>query len=80
MTRERIAGFMLGISVGTAIGFFLRPPNGTDKNDNRQIPFAGAQNRADDVHKTRDPQDRRWPLSLSMAGRSPQGQDRGLSG
>ena len=28
MTRERIAGFLLGISVGTAVGFFLRTPEG----------------------------------------------------
>ena len=25
MTRERIAGFLFGISVGAAIGFFLKP-------------------------------------------------------
>jgi hypothetical protein len=26
MTRERLLGFLLGISVGTAVGFYLRPP------------------------------------------------------
>ena len=25
MTRERIVGFLLGISVGTVMGFYLRP-------------------------------------------------------
>ncbi len=25
MTRERIVGFLLGVSVGTAVGFYLRP-------------------------------------------------------
>lgn len=69
MTRERIAGFMLGISVGTAIGFFLRHSNGTDENGNRQISFDGMQNRAEDVQKTLDPQDRRWPVSPSMVGK-----------
>jgi len=32
MTRERIAGFMLGIGVGTVIGFFLTPPD-KDRRD-----------------------------------------------
>ncbi len=31
MTRERIAGFLLGISVGTAIGFFLKPFDNGDR-------------------------------------------------
>ena len=26
MTRERIAGFLMGIGLGTIIGFFLREP------------------------------------------------------
>jgi hypothetical protein len=33
MNREQIAGFLMGISVGTAIGFFLRPP----ENHRREI-------------------------------------------
>jgi hypothetical protein len=80
MTQERIAGFMLGISVGTAIGFFLRQPNGTEENDNKQIPLTRTQIRTDDVREARDTQDRRWSISRSTAGRSPQGQDRSLSG
>ena len=27
ITRERITGFLLGVGVGTAIGFFLQKPN-----------------------------------------------------
>jgi hypothetical protein len=27
MTREQIAGFMLGMSIGVAIGYLLRPPD-----------------------------------------------------
>ncbi|HLW86199.1 MAG TPA: hypothetical protein VKR60_13355 [Candidatus Sulfotelmatobacter sp.] len=27
ITRERIAGFLLGVGVGTAIGFFLQKPD-----------------------------------------------------
>ena len=69
MNRERIAGFMLGISVGTAIGFFLRQSNGTDENDDQQISFAGMQNRTDDVRATGDAQDRRWPVTPSMVGK-----------
>jgi hypothetical protein len=33
MTREQIAGFLMGISVGTAIGFFLKPFD----NDHRAL-------------------------------------------
>lgn len=68
MTREQIAGFMLGISVGTAIGFFLRPPNPTDEDNGRQFRFAGTRNLTDHVRKTGDPKDRRWPISGSSAG------------
>ncbi len=28
MSKERIAGFMLGLSAGFAVGYFLRPPEG----------------------------------------------------
>jgi hypothetical protein len=37
MTREHIAGFLMGISVGTAVGFFLQPP----ESHRREIDFAG---------------------------------------
>ncbi len=33
MTRERIVGFLLGISVGTFMGFYLRPAQ-SDREDN----------------------------------------------
>jgi hypothetical protein len=29
VTREKIAGFMLGVSVGVGIGLFLKPPEET---------------------------------------------------
>ena len=35
MTRDQIAGFMLGISVGTAVGFFLRESGGSDEISQR---------------------------------------------
>lgn len=31
MTRERIAGFLFGLSVGTAIGFLLKPPEDNER-------------------------------------------------
>jgi hypothetical protein len=36
MTREQIAGFLMGISVGTAIGFFLKP----FESDDRKLTFS----------------------------------------
>lgn len=33
MSRDHIAGFMLGVSAGVAIGYFLRPP--ADKTTSR---------------------------------------------
>ena len=30
-TRERIAGFLLGISLGTMVGFLLRQPIGRER-------------------------------------------------
>lgn len=51
MTRERIAGIMLGISVGTAIGFFLKPV----ENLRRNTRSAGARNEINGVLQRRDP-------------------------
>jgi hypothetical protein len=51
MTRERIAGFLLGISVGTAIGFFLRPPN-----DDDSVQSGGTLDRARKMILRRNPQ------------------------
>jgi len=36
VTRERIVGFLLGISVGTAVGFYLRPPE-TVRSDGSDV-------------------------------------------
>ena len=33
VNRDRIVGFLLGISVGTAVGFFLRPPGDVAKSE-----------------------------------------------
>jgi hypothetical protein len=52
MTRERIAGFLLGISVGTAIGFFLRPPNA----DQEPVQSGGTSDRARKMILRRNPQ------------------------
>jgi hypothetical protein len=30
VNRDNIAGFMVGVSVGVAIGFFLKPPEETE--------------------------------------------------
>jgi hypothetical protein len=49
MNREHIAGFLMGISVGTAIGFFLRPP----ENHRREIHLAGTPS---GTNKALDPQ------------------------
>jgi hypothetical protein len=29
MTREQIAGFLMGISIGVVLGYFLKPPQST---------------------------------------------------
>jgi hypothetical protein len=36
MTRERVAGFLFGISIGTAIGFFLKS-QGDEKASERAL-------------------------------------------
>jgi len=41
VTRERLLGFLLGMSVGTAIGFYLRPP----ETDGESAPDSSSDNR-----------------------------------
>ncbi|MBZ5611283.1 MAG: hypothetical protein LAP38_23725 [Acidobacteriia bacterium] len=63
MTRERIVGFMLGISVGTAVGFYLRP----SERDRRDLRRARTPEGATNLRKARDPltavrpSSQRWP-------------------
>jgi len=53
LTKERIAGFLLGISVGTAVGFFLRPES-LPQQDDRTTRRVRAGDEVDDVrHGTR---------------------------
>jgi hypothetical protein len=37
MTRERIAGFLVGVGIGTALGFFLQ----AEEEKSRRRPLAG---------------------------------------
>ena len=56
MTREQIAGFMLGLGVGTAAGFFLRPPKEPglrqgNNADHRQVSVTRTSARIRDTRK-----------------------------
>lgn len=59
MTREHIAGFMLGLGVGTAVGFFLRPPQEPGlqqehSEHNRRVSAVGTSARIRDTAKPRE--------------------------
>lgn len=59
MTREQIAGFILGVGVGTAVGFFLRPPEEPglrqeNSEHKRQVSAAGTSVRIRDTGKLLD--------------------------
>ncbi len=55
MTRERTVGFMLGISVGTAIGFYFRQPDG-----NRQLTKLARAQENRGVHMNPSPGATSW--------------------
>ena len=38
MTRERIVGILLGISIGTFVGFYLRPEEQSNRSDSNVDP------------------------------------------
>ena len=67
-TRDQIAGFMLGISVGTAIGFFLRPETPEDE-ERRRIPGATTGERIADAGARQERQDVPSSLSRAIPGR-----------
>ena len=61
MTREQVAGFMLGIGVGTAVGFYLRPP----EREELKLKTVEAREHPDDT-----PQRRTLEPSLAPSARS----------
>jgi hypothetical protein len=58
MTRERLLGFLLGISVGTAVGFYLRPPE-ANRRETRPNGRTGGNGQAFAARDFEAPPDKR---------------------
>ena len=54
MTRERIAGFLLGISIGIVTGFFLRPAQANPPEQAGKLPKANDKSVAGDLRSIGD--------------------------
>ena len=64
MTRDSVAGFMLGVSAGVAIGYFLKPPN--ESGDS----IASHERNANTQTKQAADHLRRFAVSVPPAGKT----------
>jgi hypothetical protein len=55
MSKERIAGFMLGLSAGFAVGFYIHP-RASEKDDRKRRGSNGEINRADPPNANLEPE------------------------